>query len=78
VATRYRAYRPVTEHAEGSVLQSGAVVAVDFEGYRRRVDAFEYRPKHRDTPSDIRELLELAREIEWTDKVIVDRADNDE
>lgn len=46
---------------------------VDWAGYRRRLDAFEYQPKRRDVPHDVGELLELVREIELSDKIIVDR-----
>ena len=46
---------------------------IDWRGYRRRLDCFEYRPRQRDLPRDVVELMELAREIELTDKIIVDR-----
>jgi hypothetical protein len=45
---------------------------VEFEAYMRRVDGFDYRAKRRDMPQDIAELLELAREIELEDRIIVD------
>lgn len=47
-----------------------------FEGYRRRVDAWEYRSKRRDIPRDAERLLELARDIELEDRIILDRTDN--
>lgn len=46
---------------------------VDFGGYARRVDAMDYRAKRHDVPHDVVELLELTREIELSDKIIVDR-----
>lgn len=49
-----------------------------FEGYRRRLDGFEYRAKRRDVPKDVAVLLELARDIELEDRIILDRTDNDE
>lgn len=45
---------------------------VDWAGYRRRLDAFDYRAKRRDMPHDVTELLELVREIELFDTIIVD------
>lgn len=45
---------------------------IDFEGYRRRVDAFDYRAKRRDVPHDMAELLALSRDIELEDIIIVD------
>lgn len=50
-----------------------AMGQVDWAGYRRRLDAFEYRAKRQDVPRDVGELLELVREIELSDKIIVDR-----
>lgn len=47
-----------------------------FDGYRRRVDALEYRRKHRDVPHDAARLLELARDIELEERIILDRTDN--
>ncbi len=47
-----------------------------FEGYRRRVDAWEYRSKRRDVPRDAARLLELVRDIELEDRIILDRTDN--
>lgn len=49
-----------------------------FEGYRRRIDAVEYRAKRRDVPRDVATLLELAGVIELEDKIILDRTDNGE
>ncbi len=48
---------------------------VSFEGYCLRTADFTYRAKHRDIPHDVTELLELARDIELTDKIAVDVAD---
>lgn len=47
-----------------------------FDGYRRRVDAWEYRGKRRDMPHDAARLLELVRDIELEDRIILDRTDN--
>lgn len=47
-----------------------------FDGYRRRVDAWEYRAKRRDIPRDAAHLLELARDIELEERIILDRTDN--
>ena len=47
-----------------------------FEGYRRRVDAWEYRAKRRDLPADAARLLALARDIELEERIILDRTDN--
>lgn len=47
-----------------------------FEGYRRRVDGWEYRGKRRDMPHDAARLLELVRDIELEDRIILDRTDN--
>lgn len=52
---------------------------VDLGGYRQQVDGErEYRFRHRDTPKDARELMALARDIEWEDKIILDRSHNDD
>lgn len=47
-----------------------------FHGYRRRVDAWEYRSKRRDIPHDAARLLELALDIELEERIILDRTDN--
>lgn len=47
-----------------------------FDGYRRRVDAWEYRSKRRDMPRDADRLLELARDIELEERIILDRKDS--
>lgn len=48
----------------------------DFQGYKRRLDAWEYRAKRRDMPRDVGTLLELARDIELEERIILDRSDN--
>ncbi len=48
----------------------------DFDQYRRRVDGFEYRAKRRDVPRDVALLLELARDIELEERIILDLTDN--
>lgn len=53
------------------------MVRVDFAGYRRRLDVFEYRAKRRDVPRDIEQLLALTRELEALDERIVDSEDSD-
>lgn len=50
---------------------------IDFAGYRRRIDAWEYRSKRRDVPRDATELLELVREIELIDRFSVDVSEKD-
>ena len=47
-----------------------------FDGYRRRVDAWEYRSKLRDLPRDAARLLELAQAIELEERIILDRTDS--
>lgn len=47
-----------------------------FNGYKRRLDVFDFHGKHRDLPRDIERLLALARDIELEDKIILDRSDN--
>lgn len=46
-----------------------------FGQYLRRLDGFDYRGKRHDVPHDIVELLELSREIEFSDKIIFDVKD---
>lgn len=48
----------------------------DFEGYKRRVDGWEYRAKRRDVPRDVARLLELARAIELEDRISLDKMEN--
>ncbi len=48
---------------------------VDWAGYVRRVADFEYRAKLGKVPADMALLLELTREIEFSDKVILDSKD---
>ena len=43
-----------------------------FEGYVRRLDQFDYRTRRHDVPHDVVELLELSRDIELSDKIVVD------
>ena len=50
----------------------------DLNAYKRRLDAFEYRAKHRDLPRDGAELLALALEAEQVARFIVDPTDKDE
>jgi hypothetical protein len=45
---------------------------IDFDGYRRRIDAFDYRARRHDLPHDVVELLALSRDIELSDKIVVD------
>ena len=59
-------------HGEGRWV----VGRIDFEGYRRRLDGFEYRGKRHDVPRDVARLLELARAIELEERIILDRSDN--
>lgn len=47
-----------------------------FGGYKRRLDAYEYQAKRRDVPHDVASLLELARDIELEERIILDRMDN--
>jgi hypothetical protein len=47
-----------------------------FGGYKRRLDATEYRGKRHDVPRDVARLLELVRDIELEDRIILDRTDN--
>ncbi len=49
-----------------------------FEGYRWFCADFDYQPRRHDLPHDFAELLELSREIELTDKIMLDRSDNGE
>lgn len=48
----------------------------DFDQYRRRVDGFEFRARRRDMPRDVALLLELARDIELEERIILDLTDN--
>jgi hypothetical protein len=54
------------------------VEPVDFRGYQRRLDVFDYRSKRRDLPHDVVELLALSQAIELEDRIIVDVEDNRE
>lgn len=47
-----------------------------FSGYKRRLDAYDYRAKQRDVPRDAASLLALVRDIELEDRIILDRTDN--
>ncbi len=47
-----------------------------FGGYKRRLDAVEYRGKRHDVPRDVTDLLALVRDIELEDRIILDRTDN--
>lgn len=49
-----------------------------FKGYCRRVDGWDYRAKRRDVPHDAATLLELARDIELEERIILDRTDSSE
>lgn len=48
------------------------------DGYRRRIEARGAKLRHRDVPHDVAELLELSRDIELIDRIIVDSSDRDE
>lgn len=60
------------------VVHVGALGRYDFRGYVRRLDGWEYRAKRLDMPRDSAALLELARDIELEERIILDRTDNDE
>lgn len=47
-----------------------------FGGYKRRLDAYEYRARRHDVPHDVAALLALARDIELEERIILDRTDN--
>ena len=49
---------------------------LSFEQYRRRLDCWEYRAKRRDVPQDLALLLELNREIEFSDRLTIDTSDS--
>ncbi len=69
----------VTEQSEDGLLREGdALAKVDFRGYCRRLDGFEYRAKRLDVPRDSARLLELAQVIELEERIILDRTDNGE
>lgn len=61
--------RPTT----GKVVTMGLLT---FGGYKRRLDALEYRAKRHDVPQDAARLLELVRELELDDRIILDRMDS--
>jgi len=54
------------------------VAPLGFEGYQWFCADFAYKARRDDLPHDFAELLELSREIELTDKIVVDRSDNGE
>ncbi len=57
----------------------GDMWLLSLAGYRRHVDdAGDGRLKRRDVPHDVAELMELARDIEFEDKIIVDVEHYDE
>lgn len=47
-----------------------------FGGYKRRLDAVDYHGKRHDVPHDVERLLELVRDIELEDRIILDRTDS--
>lgn len=47
-----------------------------FGGYKRRLEAYDYRAKRNDVPHDAAALLALVRDIELEDRIILDRTDN--
>jgi hypothetical protein len=49
-----------------------------FEGYQWFCADFAYKARRDDLPHDLAELLELSREIELMDKIMLDRLDNGE
>lgn len=53
-----------------------AMGVVSFQQYRRRVDGWDSRLRHRDMPRDLAELLELSNEIELSDRISVDVSDS--
>jgi hypothetical protein len=66
----------VLEQSAGRLLQDGRTVQrPTFDGYSRRLDVFDYRAKRKDVPHDVDRLLELARDIELEDKIIIDSED---
>lgn len=46
---------------------------VDFDGYRRRIDGWDFRAVRHDVPRDFGLLLAECDDLELTDKIIVDR-----
>jgi hypothetical protein len=46
---------------------------IDFEGYRRRLDGWDYHAKRHDVPRDMVALRALSDEIDFLQKIIVDR-----
>lgn len=46
---------------------------VDFAAYCRRFDVFDYLAERQALPSDIKELLGLAKDVELEDTIIVER-----
>ena len=65
---------PTARFREGD----GKVAVKDLNAYKRRLDAFEYRAKHRRQPRDGAELLALALEAAQAHRFIVDPTDKDE
>jgi len=55
-----------------------AVRDVTLKAYGRWVDVYDYPTKRRDLPHDIALLLELARDLERQDEIIVDAEYNGE
>ena len=51
---------------------------VTLKAYGRWVDVYDYPTKRRDLPHDIALLLELARDLERQDEIIVDAEYNGE
>ncbi len=47
-----------------------------FGGYKRRLDAVDYRGKRHDVPHDVASLLALVKDIELEERIILDRTDN--
>lgn len=48
------------------------IMPVDFAAYCRRFDVFDYLAERQALPSDITELLGLAKDVELEDTIIVD------
>lgn len=41
---------------------------IDFDGYRRRLDCFEYQSRRHDVPRDIAQLLAIAYDLEQVER----------
>jgi hypothetical protein len=77
IASRSVSGHNVTSGGSGfpSPQRNGVLVGglLQFDGYCRRLDAFEYRAKRHDVPHDVVQLLGLASDLDLEDKITVDR-----